>query len=117
MPGGSLGGTYAGNVVSCAAANAVLDVFESEDILSLSSSASTSHLVAEVRGQGLMLAVEFNDASDPICQLHLEGKTVPKDIAGRVQKKCFEQGLMVLTTSIYPVRPFPFKPHHLVLSI
>lgn len=132
MPGGSLGGTYAGNVVSCAAANAVLDVFESQDILSnvtarseqmfshlhsLSSSASTSHLVAEVRGQGLMLAVEFNDASDPICQLHSEGKTLPKDIAGRVQKKCFEQGLMVLTTSIYPVRPFPFKPHHLVLAI
>lgn len=26
MPPGSLGGTYAGNVVSCAAANAVLDV-------------------------------------------------------------------------------------------
>jgi 4-aminobutyrate aminotransferase len=91
MPPGSLGGTYAGNVVSCAAANAVLDVvrpsslcvspaalmlslsfalqFESEDVLGnvtarsdqmfshlneLTSASSTSHMVAEVRGQGLV---------------------------------------------------------------
>lgn len=51
-----------------------------------------------------MLAVEFNDPNDPVCKMHAtEGKAVPKDIHNRVQKKCFEQGLMVLTTSIYPV--------------
>jgi 4-aminobutyrate aminotransferase len=33
MPAGSLGGTYAGNAVSCAAAVAVQDVFEKEDVL------------------------------------------------------------------------------------
>lgn len=51
-----------------------------------------------------MLAVEFNDPADAICQQHATDKAVPKDIANRVQKKCFEQGLMALTTSIYPVR-------------
>ena len=34
MPPGSMGGTYAGNFVSCAAACAVLDVFERDNILS-----------------------------------------------------------------------------------
>jgi 4-aminobutyrate aminotransferase len=50
MPPGSLGGTYAGNVVSCAAANAVLDVVRPSSLcvspaalmLSLSSPSSSS---------------------------------------------------------------------------
>lgn len=33
QPAGSMGGTYAGNVVSCAAASATLDVFKKENIL------------------------------------------------------------------------------------
>ena len=33
QPAGSMGGTYAGNAVACAAALAVLDVFEEENVL------------------------------------------------------------------------------------
>lgn len=65
---GSLGGTYAGNAVACAAGVAVQDVFQSEDIggnvgrraeqlykglNAIASSSKTGHLVAQVRGQGV----------------------------------------------------------------
>ncbi len=65
---GSLGGTYAGNAVACAAGVAVQDVFQSEDVEGnvarrseelykglneLKGSPKTGHLVAEVRGQGV----------------------------------------------------------------
>ncbi|KAL7417790.1 putative aminotransferase [Mrakia frigida] len=122
MPPGSLGGTYAGNAVSCAAAVAVQDVFAEEDILgnvnarsaqlftalhAFASSPKTSHLIADVRGAGLMVGLEFNDSSDSICALSSKSdKPIPKNIHTRVQAKCYEQGLMLLTTSIYPVIRF-----------
>lgn len=123
MPPGSLGGTYAGNAVSCAAAIAVQDVFAEEDILgnvnarsaqlfealhALQESPKTAHLIADVRGKGLMVGLEFNSSSDPICALSPKknDKPVPDNIHGRVQAKCYEQGLMLLTTSIYSVIRF-----------
>jgi 4-aminobutyrate aminotransferase len=128
MKPGSLGGTYAGNAVACAAAGAVLDVFAEDDILAnvrarsaqafealhaLASSPKTGHLIADVRGQGLMIGVEFHDPTDAICSLSAKaqaaeasGKSTPANIPTRVQNKCFEKGLMVLTTSIYPVIRF-----------
>jgi 4-aminobutyrate aminotransferase len=33
QPAGSMGGTYGGNVVACAAANATLEVFDNEKLL------------------------------------------------------------------------------------
>lgn len=127
MKPGSLGGTYAGNAVACAAAGAVLDVFAEDDILGnvqarsaqafealnalASADSKTGHLIADVRGSGLMIGVEFHDPNDPICALSskakkLSAKAVPANIPTRVQNKCFEKGLMVLTTSIYPVIRF-----------
>lgn len=65
---GSLGGTYAGNAVACAAGIAAQDVFASEDIAGnvarrgeelftalhgLAAGEKTKHLVADVRGQGV----------------------------------------------------------------
>lgn len=65
---GSLGGTYAGNAIACAAGIAVQDVFASEDIAGnvtkrsqelfsalqgLATSEKTKHLIADVRGQGV----------------------------------------------------------------
>ena len=69
-PGG-LGGTYAGNPLACAAALAVLDVFEREDVLARAREVGTRlrsvldgiekghpH-VGDVRGLGAMLAIEL----------------------------------------------------------
>jgi len=69
-PGG-LGGTYGGNPLACAAALAVLDVFESSDLLARGRALGTTlwerfgalrdehEIVAEVRGLGAMVAAEL----------------------------------------------------------
>jgi 4-aminobutyrate aminotransferase/(S)-3-amino-2-methylpropionate transaminase len=68
---GSIGGTYAGNPVACAAALGAIDVIEREDLVSkareieaqvlprLQRLAETNPAVGEARGRGAMLAVEF----------------------------------------------------------
>ena len=70
-PPGTLGGTYSGNPVACAAALAVLDIFEREDFAARSREigrVATERflqlqkqypMIGDVRGQGGMLAMEF----------------------------------------------------------
>jgi len=70
LPGG-LGGTYGGNALACAAALAVLDVFEEEDLVArgvalgeqlrsgLLALQQRHPRIGEVRGRGFMLAVEM----------------------------------------------------------
>lgn len=71
-PGG-LGGTYAGNPLAIAAAHAVLDVIDEEDLCTRSAhlghhtvevlNKAKEHCpyIADIRAQGSMVAVEFND--------------------------------------------------------
>ena len=73
FPPGAHGGTYGGNAVSCAAALATLDVFEDEGLVAraetlghrllngLREAAAAHSRVAEVRGRGLMVGIEFAD--------------------------------------------------------
>ncbi len=73
FPPGAHGGTYGGNAVSCAAALATLDVFEDEGLVARAETlghrlldglrdAAAGHAnVAEVRGRGLMVGIEFAD--------------------------------------------------------
>jgi 4-aminobutyrate aminotransferase/(S)-3-amino-2-methylpropionate transaminase len=68
---GGLGGTYAGNPLACAAALAVLDVFESERLVEQSAARGAQMRdgllrlqarvpgIGDVRGLGCMLAMEF----------------------------------------------------------
>ena len=70
LPGG-LGGTYGGNPLACAAALAVLDVFESEDLVARAAERGDQIRgalrkiqarvpeIGDVRGLGCMLALEF----------------------------------------------------------
>ena len=70
---GSHGGTYGGNAVACAAALATLDVIDDERLADRAERLGTRMLdalrdraaghgsVAEVRGRGLMIAIEFAD--------------------------------------------------------
>jgi len=115
---GSMGGTYAGNAVACAAAIAVADVMKEEKILDNVNARSkelfeflnkqrqkqTSHIV-DIRGQGLMVAVEF---SSPLYSVHdpVLNHSAPKNLASRVAKRCIEKGLLLLTTSVYEVIRF-----------
>ena len=73
---GSHGGTYGGNAVACAAAVATLDVIAAEGLLEnaqrqgerllsgIRRIASGHPSVAEVRGRGLMIGVEFADGDE-----------------------------------------------------
>ena len=98
---GSMGGTYAGNAVSCAAGVAVAKAFRDEKILDnvnarsaelvgmlkdLAKSDKTAHLVHDVRGLGLMIGL---------------GCQPGRGYASKIQAKCMEKDMLVLTTSIY----------------
>lgn len=103
---GSMGGTYAGNAVACAAGVAVAKAFKDEKILDNVNARGkelkgalegawkdnkTAHMIHDVRGLGLMLAVEF---------------TPGKGYASKVQARCMEKDMLVLTTSIYDTLRF-----------
>ena len=102
-PGG-LGGTYAGNPLSIAAAHAVLDIIHDEQLCqraaalgeqlraALTDAQAGCPELAEVRGLGSMIAAEF---CDPVT-----GEP-NASAAQRVQKKALEQGLLLLTCGQY----------------
>lgn len=102
-PGG-LGGTYAGNPVACEAALAVFEVLDDPELLprvERIERAVRAHLeplveeiptVAEVRGRGAMMAIEF---ADP-------GSLDPRpDLAQRISAACHAAGVLTLTCGTY----------------
>ena len=101
-PGG-LGGTYAGNPLAIASAHAVLDVIEDEQLCAraerlgqtlvarLNSLRSSVPQIADVRGLGSMVAVEFNRADG----------TPDADFTKLVQKRAQDAGLLLLTCGVY----------------
>ncbi len=102
---GGLGGTYAGSPVACAAALAVLDVFEQENLLqrcrdvgqrvmaSLQALAQKHSCIAEVRGMGAMIAIELCKNGDP----HQPDADLTKALAAEATKR----GLILLTCGTY----------------
>ncbi|WP_220266833.1 4-aminobutyrate--2-oxoglutarate transaminase [Enterobacter sp. Colony194] len=100
-PGG-LGGTYAGNPLAIASAHAVLDVIDDEKLCQRANELGAqlkevleqaqSKAIAQVRGLGSMIAIEFNDPET--------GKPSP-DITRDVQQAALEQGLLLLTCGVY----------------
>ncbi|EGE4655868.1 4-aminobutyrate--2-oxoglutarate transaminase [Salmonella bongori serovar 40:z35:-] len=103
-PGG-LGGTYAGNPIACAAALAVLDIFEHENLLQKANTlgktlrdglmeiAETHHEIGDVRGLGAMIAIELFEKGAP-------GKpnaALAADIVARARDK----GLILLSCGPY----------------
>lgn len=104
LPGG-LGGTYAGSPIACAAALAVLDVFEEEKLLERSKAlgktltlglqdiASRHTAVAEVRGLGAMVAVELCKNGNP----HQPDAALTQ----RVCAEAIRRGLVLLSCGVY----------------
>ncbi len=107
FPPGTHGGTYGGNVVSCAAANATLDVIEEEGLVAnarergaqflagLRSIAAKHPSVGDVRGLGLMLALEFVRPGEG------DGRVPNPEITRRVQAEALARKLIVLTAGTY----------------
>jgi 4-aminobutyrate aminotransferase/(S)-3-amino-2-methylpropionate transaminase len=104
-PPGTMGGTYAGNPVSCAAALAVLDVFAREGLVERAGVLGTRSLarlqalqaqveaVGDVRGLGAMVAVELvkdrrSRQPDPA-------------LTAAVLHRCHDRGLIVIKAGTY----------------
>ena len=102
---GGLGGTYAGSPIACAAALAVLDVFEKGNLLersrqlgahmmnSLKTMAGKYKCVADVRGLGAMVAIELCKNGDP----HQPNAEMAKALASEATQR----GLILLTCGTY----------------
>lgn len=102
-PGG-LGGTYGGNPLGIAAANAVLDVIEEEDLCTranelgsrlkqrLESIREHTPEIVDIRGPGFMIAAEFNSA---------DGSVPNPDMAGAVRAEALSRGLVLLTCGVH----------------
>ena len=100
-PGG-LGGTYGGNPLACAAALAVLEVFEEEKLLEranaigerIKSALNTMQVehpqIADVRGLGAMIAIELME----------DGKPAPQYCA-QILVEARNRGLILLSCGTY----------------
>src|ERR1700730_11411723 len=103
-PGG-LGGTFAGNPLSCAAALAVLDLFQHEDLLTRANELGDQFqrrardwqrrwtLVGDVRGLGGMQAIELVQSQ--------ETKEPATEETKQITQYCYEHGLITITAGTY----------------
>ena len=102
-PGG-LGGTYGGNPLGIAAAHAVLDVIDDEklcaratalgDKLKARLEAQRARIpeIADIRGPGFMIAVEFNTA---------DGTAPNPDFTQRLRAEALARNLVLLTCGVH----------------
>ena len=102
-PGG-LGGTYAGNPLAIAAAHAVIDIIEEEQLVArannlgeklitrLKVAQAKTPALKEIRGLGSMIAVEFFDPAT---------NEPSMDVVKRVQQAALAEGLILLTCGVY----------------
>ena len=107
LPAGTHGGTYGGNVVSCAAANATLDVIRDERLVENAAAQGDRFLaglralgdrhtsIGDVRGLGLMLALEFVKPGVG------DGRVPDPDLTKRVLAEALSRRLIVLSAGTY----------------
>ena len=102
---GAIGGTFIGNPVALAAAAAVLDVFEEEQLVDRAASVgdvirarmlewqSRWPRIGDVRGLGAMLAIEL--VEDPLA------KTPAPDLTVSVIEEALRRGLLLLKAGVH----------------
>lgn len=127
---GSMGGTYAGNAVACAAGCAVLETFAKENTLenvqarsaelfsfleNLKTSSPAGHLIEDIRGKGLMVGLQFskspisgdsNHTAANDARRWLVDGSKQDQMAPKISKRCAEKGMLILSTSVFDVMRF-----------
>jgi 4-aminobutyrate aminotransferase/(S)-3-amino-2-methylpropionate transaminase len=106
-PGG-LGGTFAGSPIGCAAANAVLDVIEEENLCARANAIGAlmtdvltgmrqreplRSVVGDIRALGAMVAMELVTDADPA--------KPAADLTKALVQRCAADGLIVLPCGVY----------------
>ncbi|HMT14439.1 MAG TPA: 4-aminobutyrate--2-oxoglutarate transaminase [Aestuariivirga sp.] len=104
---GGLGGTYAGNPVSCAAALGVFEAFQQDDLLAKAKAQGKTIMnrlnavkakargmaIGDVRGLGAMCAFDL---------VTERGGAAPDGAAAKaLVTKCYERGLLILSCGVY----------------
>jgi len=102
---GGLGGTFAGNPISCAAALAVLEILIQDDVMKqavilgekiadrFNALFRNYEIIGDVRGKGPMMAMELVEDR--------QSKKPATDAAKKLVQFCFEQGLILLSCGTY----------------
>jgi 4-aminobutyrate aminotransferase / (S)-3-amino-2-methylpropionate transaminase / 5-aminovalerate transaminase len=102
---GALGGTFAGNPLSCAAALAVLDIFDREDLLNRANELGNRFqkrarewqrrwpIIGDIRGLGGMQAIELVQSP--------EGREPAPEETKQITRYCYEHGLITITAGSY----------------
>jgi 4-aminobutyrate aminotransferase/(S)-3-amino-2-methylpropionate transaminase len=102
---GGLGGTFAGNPVSCAAALAVLDLFEQTDLYSRADELGERFqkrarewqkrwsIIGEIRGLGGMQAIELVESP--------ERRTPAAEDTKKITQYCYEHGVITISAGSY----------------
>jgi len=98
VPGGTIGGTYNGNAIACAAALKVLEVMQRDDYSANARKINDVcmkrfndwkdkfDVIGDVRGMGAMMGIEFiKDAN----------KTPNAEIVGKIVQTAIQKGLMI----------------------
>lgn len=103
---GSMGGTYGGNVLAIAAAEATLKVMEQEKLVEnamvrgeqlskgLRRINSELNCIKDVRGLGLMVGCELDET------------VVGSGAAAKISQKCLQNGMLLLTAGVYETLRF-----------
>lgn len=121
---GSMGGTYAGNAVACAAATATIKVFHEEKILDnvaarskqifsflrdlKASGTKAGNLIEDIRGSGLMVGVQFANPAlqrDSSNTASRHSQSQPQ-IAPKIVQECVKRDMLLLSTSVFDVLRF-----------
>ncbi|KAN0061430.1 hypothetical protein ACQY0O_006277 [Thecaphora frezii] len=116
---GSMGGTYAGNAVSCAAAVAVCQAFKEEkvldnvaarskqlvDFLSELRKTPAGSLIEEVRGRGLMIGLQFKSSPPSSVSSNVPAASTVQ-ISAKVVAECLKRDMLLLSTSVFDVLRF-----------
>jgi 4-aminobutyrate aminotransferase len=121
---GSMGGTYAGNAVACAAATATIKAFHEEKILDnvaarskqlfsflqdlKASGTKAGNLVEDIRGCGLMVGVQFSNRElqgDSSNTAAMNASNQPQ-MAPKIVQECIKRNMLLLSTSVFDVLRF-----------